>query len=136
MTVEYHQVTRLQQARLGGRHVVIDDLYVTMIGARALVQNMLMHRLCLAAWQNVQAAVSERCLGDRQPQADDRASGLERKIVRILVPWLAPGPRILEDELRQETVNIRAECGAHDLLHGGHSQKLEEDWTSVQFKNL
>ena len=48
-----------------------------------------------------------------------RPRRLEREVVRVLVPGLSPGARVLEDELRQEAVDV---AGAEQV--GDHGQQL------------
>ena len=87
-------------------HVVVDDLGVAVVGAGPGVGDVLVHRLGVRSGEHVQAAVLEGGLGDRQPHPDDRAGRLEGEVVAVLVPGLAPGAPVLEDELRQETRDV------------------------------
>ena len=85
---------------IGRGHVVVDDLDVAEVGAGSAVGDVLVDRLVVAAGQHVQAAVLQRRLGDGEPDADDGAVRIEREVVAVLMPGLAPRAGVLEDELR------------------------------------
>ena len=81
-----------------------------------------MHRLAVRAGEHVQAAVLQGGLRDREPDADDRAGGIEGEVEAVLVPRLAPGARVLEDELREEAV----ELGPDEVRRAGRARRPGE----------
>ena len=111
--MEHEQVARLQQHG-PPRHVVIRDLDVAELRVRAAVGLDRVHRLALRAGQHPERSVLERRLGHREPHAHLR-SAVERKVVGILVPGLPERAGVLEDELRQEAVEIGTEDSRDDL---------------------
>ena len=122
--------------RLGPVHVVVDDLDVAVVGPGAAVGDVLVDRVAVRAGHDVEAAVLERGLGDRQRHADDRPGRLEREVAAVLVPRLAPGPGVLEDELRQEAVDGRPDQVGEQVGEGGRGGELGEDVVAVEREDL
>ena len=88
--------------------LVVDDLRVPEVGVGPLVGHVLVHRLALRSRHHRERPVRRRRRGDREPHAH-LVVGLEREVERVLVPRLAARARVLEDELREEAVDVGAE---------------------------
>src|SRR5712691_9727577 len=65
---------------------------------------------------HVQASVFERRFGNREPDSNLRTI-VESKVVRVLMPRLTHRAMVLEDELTQETIEIRTEQIDYDIEH-------------------
>ena len=89
---------------------IADQCVFTRVAARA------MHRLGVRARQNPQRPVGHRCFGNGDPQADRRRT-VVRKIERVLMPRLAERAGQLEDELRQEAVDVVTEQRTNRFEH-------------------
>ena len=117
-------------------HVVVDDLEVAVVGARAAVRDVRVHRLGLRAGQHVEAPVDEGRLGHGQPDADDGPRRLEREVEGVLVPGLPPGTRRLEDELGQEDVDVGGDQLGDEVDDVGRVGEAGEDRVAVQLEDL
>ena len=126
----------VHEHRLGGGHVVVDDLEVAVVGAGPTVGHVGVHRFGLRPGQHVQAAVGEGRLGDGEPHPDDGPGRLEGKVERVLVPGLAPRARRLEDELRQEDVDVGRDQLGCRVDHGDGVGEVGEDRVAVQIEDL
>src|SRR5579862_1478055 len=90
MAVEEQQVARIHRHRGRIAHVVVDDLDVAVVRLRAAVGYVLVHRLAVRARQHGQASVLARGRRYREPDTDDWTRRIEREVVAVLVPRLAP----------------------------------------------
>src|ERR1700688_4826698 len=77
---------------------------------------MSMDRFAMRPRHHVQASVGLRRFGNREPDSNLRTI-VERKVVGVLMPRLTHRAMVLEDELTQEAIEIRAEQIARDIEH-------------------
>ena len=114
VVVEDKQITGRHEHLLGGREVHVDDLGVAEVGVGSLVRDVLVQPLPMRSGEHRERAVVGRRIGDREPHAH-LVIRFEREVQRVLVPRLADRTRVLEDELRQEAVDV----GAQEIAHHG-----------------
>src|ERR1700688_1156988 len=92
---------------------------------------MFVDRFAMRPGHHVQASVGERRFGNCEPDSNLRTI-VERKVVGVLMPRLTHRAVILEDELTQEAIEIRAEQIAHDIEHRWILDVLLEERIAMQ----
>ena len=136
VAVEDEEVAGLHQHRHRRRHVVVDDLDVAVVRVRPPVVDVLVDRLIVRAGQHLQATVLERRFGDGEPYAGDGPRRIEREVEGVLVPGLPPRARVLEDELAEEAVQVRADEIDEQIGDARVACECGEDRVAVELEDL